>query len=150
MSQELLTWKKATVQLAWKDGGTPAAGRRLKRAVLAREAETGKQIATRLKRDGQRIPLRITMSAIMRWLPELRRSRVDSLSAALAEYRAETGKLLREMISGQIAEHVEPRLDELWGRDEVLAAQVEAVAKDVYSLTEAVSIIQGHRQNKTA
>lgn len=147
VSQELLTWREATSALGWIDGGTRAASRRLRDKVLAREAQTGKQIATRDK--GQR-PMWVTLSAIMRHMPELRRSRVDSLSKALAEYNVEADKRIASAIESKLAESVEPRLEELWQRDEKLAEEVEAIGKRVHGLSRVVSHVRrGQKDSRT-
>ncbi len=136
MSQELLTWREATARLGWIDGGSEAAGRRLKDKILAREVASGKQIATRDK--GQR-PMWVTMSAVIRHMPELRRSRVDSLSKALAAYNAETDRRIEEAIEAKLAESIDPRLEELWQRDEKLALEIEAQGRRIHGLSRAVS-----------
>jgi hypothetical protein len=136
MSQELLTWREATTKLGWADGGTEAAGRRLKRAVLARELQSGKQIATRIS-GGPDPQMRVTLSALHRHLPELRRSRVDQLSGVLAEYHADTDRRVEEAIEAKLAEAVDPRLEELWQRDEKLALEVERNTRDINRLSRA-------------
>jgi hypothetical protein len=146
LSQQLLTWKRATVELQWPDGGTDAAGRRLKRLVFARERQTGKQIATR-SGEGRRTRPLVTMSAIMRHMPELRRSRVDRLTEALREYTNDTDRRVAEIVAEQFAETVEPRLEDLYQRDEKLAIAHEALAKQVNGISRAVSVIS--RRTKT-
>lgn len=145
MSQELLTWREATSALGWIDGGTEAAGRRLKDKVLTRETQSGKQIATRDK--GQR-PMWVTVSAIMRHMPELRRSRVDQLSKALAAYNAETDRRVAEAIEAKLAESVEPRLEELWQRDEKLALEVEAQGRRINGLSRVVSRVRRGQKDR--
>lgn len=147
MTQQLLSWKKATVELQWPDGGTDAAGRRLKRLVFARERQTGKQIATRLGAGSRTRPL-VTMSAIMRHMPELRRSRVDRLAEALREYTTDTDRRVAEIVSEQFAETVEPRLDELYERDEKLAIAHEALTRQVNGISRAVSVISKRVQTR--
>lgn len=147
MSQELLTWREATTALGWTDGGTEAAGRRLRDKVLAREAQTGRQIATR-SLGARPKPMWVTMSAIMRHMPELRRSRVDSLSKALAEYNAESDKRIARAIESKLAESVEPRLEELWQRDEKLAVEVEAMGKRIHGLSRVVSHVRRDQKDR--
>lgn len=145
MSQELLTWREATSALGWSDGGTEAAGRRLKDKVLAREAVSGKQIATRDK--GKR-PMWVTIGAIMRHMPELRRSRVDALSKALAEYNAEADRRIANAIEAKISESVDPRLEELWQRDEKLAVEIEAQGRRIHGLSRAVSRVKRGQKDR--
>lgn len=145
VSQELLTWREATTRLGWIDGGTEAAGRRLKNKVLTREATSGKQIATRDK--GQR-PMWVTISAILRHMPELRRSRVDSLSKALAAYNAETDRRIEEAIEAKLAESVDPRIEELWQRDEKLALEIEAQGVRIHGLSRAVSRVRRGQKDR--
>ena len=143
MSQELLTWREVTTKLGWPDGGTDAAGRRLKRVVLAREAQCGKQIATRTG-TGPAAQLRVTVGAVLRHLPELRRSRFDRFQADMAKIGTGITGRVSAIVADQLAELVEPRLDELWERDEVLAIEQERTAKQVESLSKAVEGI--HRR----
>src|SRR5678815_4426483 len=145
VSQELLTWREATRALGWSDGGTEAAGRRLKDKVLAREAVTHKQIATR---DRGNRPMWVTMSAIMRHMPELRRSRVDALSKALFEYNAESDKRIANAIEAKLSESVEPRLEELWQRDEKLAVEVEAIGKRIHGLSRVISHVRREQKDR--
>lgn len=147
MSRQLLTWKRATLELQWHDGGTDAAGRRLKRLVFARERQSGKQIATRMGEGTRTRPL-VTMSAIMRHMPELRRSRVDRLTEALKEYTDDTDRRVAEIVSEQLAESIEPRLDGLYERDENLAIAHEALAKQVNGISRAVSVISRRVKNR--
>lgn len=149
MSRNLLTWRKATIELQFEGAGSEAAGRRLKKAVLAREVQLGKQIATRLG-SGPRPKMRITLSAVMRWLPELRRSRVDRLSDALREFNADTDRRVTEIVTEQLAESVEPRLEELWQRDEKLAIEFEGLTKRVNGISRAVSRVNRSQKNRPA
>jgi hypothetical protein len=147
MSRELLSWKRATVELQWPDGGSDAAGRRLKRLVFARERQTGKQIATRMGEGSRTRPL-VTMSAIMRHMPELRRSRVDRLAEAIKEYTDDTDRRVVTIFAEQMAESVEPRLDELYDRDEKLAMAHEALARQVNGISRAVSVISSRMKKR--
>jgi hypothetical protein len=147
MSRELLSWKRATVELQWPDGGSDAAGRRLKRLVFARERQTGKQIATRMGEGSRTRPL-VTMSAIMRHMPELRRSRVDRLAEAIKEYTDDTDRRVVTIFAEQMAESVEPRLDELYDRDEKLAIAHEALARQVNGISRAVSVISSRMKKR--
>lgn len=116
----LLTWNQAAKALGWTG---KAAGRRLKRAVLARERQTGKRIATRLGSE-RRPDYRVTIGAIRRHLPELRPSKVDDLRERFGEYLASIDTRMSDSIAHHVAEYVEPRLDELWQRDEEIAERV--------------------------
>jgi hypothetical protein len=84
----------------------------------------------------------------MRHMPELRRSRVDSLSKALATYNAEADKRIATAIEAKLAESVEPRLEELWQRDEKLALEVEAIGKRVHGLSRVVSHVRRGQKDR--
>lgn len=143
VSRELLTWREATSKLGWPDGGTDAAGRRLKRVVLAREVQSGRQIATRTG-SGPAPQLRVTVGAVLRHLPELRRTRFDRFQANMTKLDTGITGRVSGIVADQLAELVDPRLDELWERDEVLAQEQERTALQVESLSKAVEVI--HRR----
>ena len=87
-------------------------GRRLRNMVLARERQTGKQIAIRLA--GEKEPkLRVTLGALYRAFPELRPARVDDLMS-MARQLAERGEQrTRSVVREVLAESLEPRVEKL-------------------------------------
>lgn len=120
MSQKLLTWPEAAAKLdGWLEEGASdeeraAAGRRLRWAVMGREKQTKKRIATRLGARGDREPkTRITMGALFRHLPELKRSNADQLSAAFKAYIDEIDEQIAEAAAGEIERLVQPQVSEL-------------------------------------
>lgn len=84
-------------------------GRRLRNMVVARERQTGRQIAIRLA--GEKEPkLRITLGALYRAFPELRPARVDDLMA-MARHLQERGEArTKTVVLEVLAETMEPRL----------------------------------------
>jgi len=119
-------------RLGW--GESRAAAVRLKRAVLTRERELGKRIATRT--GGHH---RITESALTRWMPELRRSKVDELAANFRSYLTDIDARISEGAADYVAKNVDPRLDELWARDEKLAENLDQLGARV------TQIVTGNR-----
>ncbi len=117
--RELLTFRKMASRLGW--GDSRAASRKLARAVRAREQETGKRIATRTGGGHQRI----TESALTRWMPELKRSKVDELMVNFRAYLTDIDTKIAEGAAAYVSENVDPRLDELFERDEKIAKTVD-------------------------
>ncbi len=110
--RKLLTLRAAARRCG--QGSDGAAARRLRRAIVAREDELNRKIATRLRRkDSPRVHLRVTMSAIERWLPEFRQSRALDMQRALGELRKQLRKVAREEAERAICEIVEPQLRQL-------------------------------------
>lgn len=145
MSEQLLTLDQAASRLRWEGRGR---ARRLKRLLFARERQTKKRILTRLGGE-QRTKYRITLSALRRYCPELFKSKVDELQDNLKGFL----KSIDERIADGVAEHVttevEPRLQELWERDEQLAGNIQEVARRVADLSGRV-IGPRERPRKTA
>lgn len=78
-----MTFTSAARAIGWRpapDGSYSAAGRRLRRLCLAREAEVDRRFILRDRR-GQ--PRAVTLGALARYLPELRPSQVDALAGEL-------------------------------------------------------------------
>lgn len=89
-------------------GSSEAAAKSLKAMVYAREDEIGRNIAVRMR--GKRRPkLKITMSAIEREFPELRRYRPPTPETQRKLMRA----MVRSEVARAIAETIEPQLAEL-------------------------------------
>lgn len=120
--RELLTFRKMAERLGW--GNSRAAAVKLARAVRTRERETGKRIATRTGGGHQRI----TESALTRHMPELSRSKVDELAANFKNYLTDIDAHIARGAAAYVAENVDPRIDELWERDEQLAGNIDQLA----------------------
>lgn len=126
MTQRLLTFREAAVKLNWVDDGATeaeqeSAGRRLRWAVLVREKETGKRIATRL---GHRVAsgepqARVTLGAIYRHFPEFRRHKGDDLAADFRRYLGEIEETIAEQAAEEIGRLVQPQVDEVHERIDV-------------------------------
>jgi hypothetical protein len=123
LSRHLLTLPKAQREIGMAGDNR---GRNLKRLLFAREKATGQQIMVRWRKRGTtRTEYRVTMSALRRHCPELFPGKVDDLSRHFREYLLKIDERIAVIVADHVAEHVEPRLDELWRRDETIARQVE-------------------------
>lgn len=121
MSERLLTWREAAEELGW--GNTSAAGRKLRHAVRAREAQLGRAIATTIGR-GPKPQQRITLAALVREMPELRpapiaKAAVQRVVEALDDRIAET-----------IQRQVGPQIRELFERDRLLEQRLDGLGKE--------------------
>lgn len=126
---ELLTLPDAQQRLGMAGGR----GRRLRRLLLAREAETGKRIMIRLP-GGRRQNKRVTWSLLRKHCPELFESKVQQLERDMRGYLDAIDAKIIESVSAHVTDHVEPRLDELWQRDEVIAESVRKLAQRVATI----------------
>jgi len=115
--------------------------------LFARERQTKKRIMTRLGGD-QRAKYRVTVSALRRSCPELFKSKVQDLQDNLKGFLASIDQRISEGVVSHVATEVEPRLQELWERDEQLAGNIEQVAKRVALLSAAIPTVQS-RPRKT-
>jgi DNA anti-recombination protein RmuC len=133
--QKLLRWHEAALELdpelaTASQAVLEAAGRRLRDAVIAAEAQQGKRIATRLA--GRRHPkTRITMGALARHMPELRRSKVDQLADNFRGYLRDIDERIAEGAAEEVQRLVEPRIRELRETDEQLQRELNALAERV-------------------
>jgi hypothetical protein len=84
---------------------------------------------------------RVTLGALRKAFPELFSSNVDTLRDRFSEYLSTIDQKISERVAIHVTEHVEPRLDELWERDEQIAGQVDALTQRVVALAQA----QGRR-----
>lgn len=87
-------------------------GRRLRNLVMAREQKLGTPIAIRLAGD-QAPKLRITLGAIYRFLPELRRARTDALADLLRQALLESEVRTAQKVSDHVLKKLEPRIQTL-------------------------------------
>jgi len=126
LGEELLTLPQAQSRLKMKG----PRGLRLKRYLLAKEKRTGKQIMQRLG-GGKRASYRVTMSLLRKHCPELFKSKVDELQSNFRRYLSHIDARIREHAAEYVAEHVDPRLQELWQRDEMLAENLDELGKRV-------------------
>lgn len=102
-------------------------GRGLKKMVLARERQTGKQIAIRL--DGPKEPkMRITIGALYRSFPELAPARLDDIARMVAPMMKRAEGRTREVVRDEIAKTVEPRLTLLEKEGRILTRTLKELA----------------------
>ncbi len=110
------TFPKMAVEVGWAGPGEPSAayaGRALLRLCLRREDEIAKEF---IIRDRARKPDKITLGAIMRYLPELKPSRVDALADHLRGLASDLRGQLRSFATEEIAKlggHWEARFTEI-------------------------------------
>lgn len=142
---EVLSWRRAAVRLGWSDTG--ASARRLRAMVRRREREGHRVLVQRGIEGGWG---GVTMAALRQHLPELFRAGAreqDALAARLREYLAEVNDRIDEKATAAVTRLVEPRIDELHGRDAQLERRIDAVERRV-SRVEAPAE-NGPRQTKT-
>jgi hypothetical protein len=87
-------------------------GRRLRNLVMARERQLGTTIAIRLAGD-QAPKLRVTLGAIYRYLPELRRARTDALADLLRQALLESEARTTQKVLSEVRQKYEPRIESL-------------------------------------
>jgi hypothetical protein len=98
--------------------------------LLAKESEAGTRIMIRLQ-GTKRPKCRITWSLLRRHCPELFESKVEQLERDMKSYLGSIDAKIAESVSTHVASQVEPRLDELWQRDETIAESVRQLARRV-------------------
>lgn len=125
MSENLLSLDQAANKLGWEGAHRR---RRLKRLLFARERQSKKSIMTRLG-SAKKPAYRVTMSALRKHTPELFKNKVDELADNFRVYLSTIDDRIAEVAAAHVTEHVEPRLLELWERDEKIAQQVDALGK---------------------
>jgi hypothetical protein len=108
-------------------------GLRLRRLLLTRETETGKRIMIRLP-GRRRQNKRVTWSLLRKHCPELFESKVQQLERDMRGYLDAIDAKISESVAAHVTDHVEPRLDELWQRDEVIAKSVRELAQRVRAI----------------
>jgi hypothetical protein len=148
--EEPLTFPKAAQEIGWAPdpkGGFKLGGRRLLRLALRREKELGRPF---IIRDSGGRPVRITLGALTRFLPELRPSRVDSLAASIRPVLAELERRAQAIVRTTIVEEVDPELQRLHDRDEEIAGEVTRMAEALSKLTGQSFSLPKRRAHGTA
>jgi hypothetical protein len=103
-------------------------GRALRSMVLAREKQTGKQIAIRL--NGEKEPkLRITIGALYRAFPELLPARIDDIHRLMRPMLDRAAERTRSVVQEEIKKTVDPRLSRLEKNDRIIRAALRQMAK---------------------
>jgi hypothetical protein len=93
-----LTFREAAKELGWAHDPE---GRQLRELVLAREKELGRRIAIRSSAP-VRPKMKVTIGALTRALPQLKKARVDRLAAELRPILARTEGLIRDEVREQV------------------------------------------------
>lgn len=137
---EPLTFPAAAEEIGWKPdpkGDYRAAGRRLLRRCRARELELGQQF---IIRDSADRPVKVTLGALTRFLPDCVPSRVDTLATSIRSLLEEVEERAREIVEERLKVQVEPELQRLHNRDEELAKELEKLAKVLAIYSKAASL----------
>jgi hypothetical protein len=130
---EPLTIPEAQRRLGFK--GDPQ-GRRLLRLLIAKERSAGARFLIR-QGGGQRQRFKVTMTAIRRHAPDLLPSKVDKLRRDFSGYMKAIDDRIAEGAAQHVQRFVEPRLSELYDRDEEIAESVDELAQRVAKLSGA-------------
>ncbi len=155
MSRRLLTFREAAEALGWVDDGATdaqrdAAGRRLRWAVMAREQQTGKRIATRLGVRGDRQPkARITLGALSRHLPELQPPKAVELRSNFDAYLASIDDKIGELAAEEITRLVEPQIRELHEKFDGVDGKAETALRQLEALAARVAKLAQHTPGKS-
>ncbi len=129
MRKQLLTLAEAQREIGWNG----PRGRRLKRYLDKREKKLGKRIMLRMgPKSGTGCRYGVTMSALRRWCPELFAEELGA--STFREYIKGIDERIGSIVARQVADHVEPRLEELWRRDETLANNINELAQRVQTI----------------
>jgi hypothetical protein len=134
--QEPLTFPQAARKIGWRPddlGSYDAAGRRLRRLVVKREAEMAREFALR---DTSGRAVKVTLGALTRYMPELRPSRVEALAASVRPLLAAFEQRAEEIVTRRLQEEVEPELQKLHDRGEEIASQVANMADGLARLLD--------------
>lgn len=126
----LLRLEDAATELGWTGS---ARRERLKRLIFARENELGHTFAIRLK-GPRRTGYRVTMGALRCNLPELFPSKISTLAGEMRELVGNLSVQFQEKIAQEVANATEPRLDELYLRQERIAEEMSKLVLAVQDL----------------
>lgn len=137
----LLTLRQAAAWLGW--GNNRHAARRLERRLVAKEKATGRTLMVRTQ-GAERETRRVTVSMLRAYLPEARPSKVDEMRRDMTRVFSTLDERIRSSAAGYVAEQVEPRLDELWERDEQIAESVNKLGEKMALLLGPQKPAQAH------
>lgn len=129
----LMTLPKAQKELGIKG----PRGAKLKRLIEAKEQKLRREIMTRIP-GRRRTTHRVSLTMLKRHMPELFPSEFDAMERQVRTLTRSLDSRMREIATEEIHEQVDPRLRELWKRDETLAKNVKDVAKSVERLARRV------------
>lgn len=82
----------------------------------------------------KRTHLRVTMALMRRWCPEAFQSKVDSLQSDFRTYLKAIDQRIEAGAAAHVTKHVEPRLVELFKRDEKLAGNIDDLMRRVATI----------------
>lgn len=118
-------------------GMQPSRGRKLQRYLRARERDLGRQIIVDLGTRRKRRE-RVTLHVLRQTCPALFRSRVDTLVSGFRKVLTRIDAHTAELVDARVAAYVDPRVRELWQRDEQIAESVQALGARVERLTDGL------------
>lgn len=124
MKGGLLTFAAAQREIGIAGPG----GRRLKRYVLRREKQIGKQIAIRT--GTRRVTYKVSIAALRKHCPALFTDS-NALEREFKKHLKAIDDKIQERVIDHISEHVDPKIDELWQRDEIIANNVNQLARRI-------------------
>jgi hypothetical protein len=116
-------------------GLPPNRGRTLLELLAGKERKLGREIMIRKGRGQRNRHLRVTMSMVRQHCPELFPSAVDDLQRSFSRYMHDIDERISDGVAEHVAAHVDPKLDELWERDEKIARNVKALGQRVEQLS---------------
>lgn len=105
-------------------------GAKLKRLIQAKERKLRREIMNRIQ-GRRRTTHRVSLTMLRRYMPELFPSEFNAMERQVRMLTRSLDGRMREIATEEIHEQVDPRLKELWERDERLAKNVKEVAKQV-------------------
>lgn len=123
---EVLSWRRAAVRLGWSD--SRASSGKLRAIVRRREREVRTRIYVRRGPKGGWGG--VTMAMLRQHCPELFRAgkkEQTDLRQVFAEHLESIGERIRDGAREVVEREVDPRIDELHGRDASLERRIHAV-----------------------
>lgn len=141
MSQEsaesgLMTFRQAAAWLGM--GKSRYAARKLERRVLSKERKLGASLVVRMS-SAEKETRSVTGSMLRQHFPEFFPSKVKQLRRDMEQRLAAIDEHVRAASQAFVAQQVEPRLAELWERD-------EQIAESLNELAERVELLAGPRR----
>lgn len=109
-------------------------GRPLYRLLIAKEKKHGQQIMIRVEArgGGDREHCKITIAALRKWCPEVFRSKGEDFAKDIKAYVLAIEGRIKTSVAQQVAVATQPKIDELWARDEQLGNDIKQL-KDTLS-----------------
>lgn len=116
----------------------PGDRRALLRVLVAKERASGVRFLIR-EGGAKRTLHKVTMTAIRRHAADLLPSKVDLLKRDFGAYLKAIDDRIAEGAARHVERYVDPRLAELWERDETIAESVDELGKRVAAIAETAT-----------